>query len=126
MDGQEEAAICLGEVSDSREEKKGGWPLGSKGGERAARAGSPVGLGRWGEGALAEGRAGRKLFPALNQSSPARPRGSCHVGWQIQRNPGKMESRPCPRLALIQGKSSPCMIFLQHSPRSSSQPPFPL
>lgn len=25
MDGQEEAAICLGEVSDSGEEENGGW-----------------------------------------------------------------------------------------------------
>ena len=28
IDGQEETAICLGEVSDSKEEGKGGWPMG--------------------------------------------------------------------------------------------------
>lgn len=40
MDGQEEAAICLGEVSDSGEEEKGGWLMGWEGEESSQELGT--------------------------------------------------------------------------------------
>ena len=48
MDGQEEAAICLGEVSDSRGRR------GREGGRGAGGAGR----GSWEPGRLGRGRAG--------------------------------------------------------------------
>lgn len=40
MDGREEAAICLGEVSDSGEEEKGGWVMGWRGEESSQELGT--------------------------------------------------------------------------------------
>lgn len=59
MDGQEEAAICLGEVSDSEEEGEGGWPTGWERGD----SWEPSQLGRWGEGAPAGMGQQRSFLP---------------------------------------------------------------
>lgn len=60
MDGQEEAAICLGEVSDSGGEAgKGGWPRGWGSGERELGA-RQAGEGEGRVSQLAPG-AGRKV-----------------------------------------------------------------
>lgn len=57
MDGQEEAAICLGEVSDSREEK-GGWLVGWEGEGSSQELGAQRGRGGRVEGAPAGARQG--------------------------------------------------------------------
>lgn len=74
MDGQEEAAICLGEVSDSEEEGEGGWPTGWE----RERAGSPA---SWeGGGGCPSWDGAAKKFPALNQSSQPWPESSLPCG----------------------------------------------
>lgn len=57
MDGQEAAAICLGEVSDSREEK-GGWLVGWEGEGSSQELGAQRGWGGGVEGAPAGARQG--------------------------------------------------------------------
>lgn len=68
MDGQEEAAICLGEVSDSGGGGEGRVAEGL--GERGEGAGNQAGWGGGGQGVPASAGWGREEgFPALNQIS---------------------------------------------------------
>ena len=85
MDGQEEAAICLGEVSDSEEEGEGGWPTGWERGD----SWEPSQLG-WGS---EEVSCLKPELPALAREQPTM--------WRKRYEGILWKSGPC--LAPIQG-----------------------
>lgn len=94
MDGQEEAAICLGEVSDSEEEGEGGWPTGWE----RERAGSPA---SWeGGGRVPQLGWGSEEVSCLKPELPALAREQPTM-WRKRYEGILWKSGPC--LAPIQG-----------------------